>query len=104
MKIRENEVISIVNDLISDKASSRKFGEPWLDIKFSNITLFGHSFGGITVLGAGIEQKVKAVISMDPWWFPHYKDENVNVHDSCKSLIIMNEKFPDEIHIQQSKT
>ena len=92
MKIRENEVISIVNDLISKKPSSRNFGESWSDIKFSNITLFGHSFGGITALGAsGIEQKVKAVIALDPWFFPHYKDKGLKVHDSCKSLIVMND-------------
>jgi hypothetical protein len=35
----------------------------------------GHSFGGITVLGAAKKcKKAKAVIAMDPWFFPHLKD------------------------------
>lgn len=38
----------------------------------------GHSFGGITVLGAASKcPNVKAVISMDPWFFPHSKTENL---------------------------
>lgn len=35
----------------------------------------GHSFGGITVLGAASDcTPAKAVIAMDPWFYPHAKD------------------------------
>jgi dipeptidyl aminopeptidase/acylaminoacyl peptidase len=37
------------------------------------LVLMGHSFGGITVLGAAENCKqAKAVISLDPWFFPHF--------------------------------
>jgi hypothetical protein len=35
----------------------------------------GHSFGGITVLGASARcRKAVAIIAMDPWFFPLNKD------------------------------
>lgn len=36
----------------------------------------GHSYGGITVHGSAITcPKAKAVISIDPWFFPHAEDD-----------------------------
>jgi len=95
VKIREAEVNSIVEDFLSS-SGNRTLGEKWLDVKYSNVALFGHSFGGITVLGASSNPKVQAVVSMDPWFFPRSKD-NIKAHDSCKSYIIMNDHFPAEV-------
>lgn len=37
----------------------------------------GHSFGGITALGTAVaDNRVRATIGLDPWFFPHYKENN----------------------------
>jgi len=39
------------------------------------VVVMGQSFGGTTVLGVGATNpKVQAVVSMDPWYFPHYRE------------------------------
>jgi hypothetical protein len=36
----------------------------------------GHSFGGITALGAAKNcEMARAVIALDPWFYPHKNDE-----------------------------
>jgi len=75
VKQREQELITIIEMALKEKAFSH-LGEDWEDLKFAeNVTLFGQSFGGITVLGAAHQSKrIKGVISLDPWFFPHYKE------------------------------
>ena len=46
-----------------------------------DIILMGHSFGGITALGASsLCPKAKATIGLDPWFFPH-KEDNIKCGD-----------------------
>ena len=54
----------------------RSFGQKWKDVKLtSDLVLLGHSFGGITVLGAAATcDEVKAVIALDPWFYAHLGD------------------------------
>lgn len=36
----------------------------------------GHSYGGITAHGSAARcPKAKAIISLDPWFFPHAEDD-----------------------------
>ena len=45
----------------------------------SKLIVSGHSFGGITALGATCEDnRVKAVVALDPWFFPHFKELNAS--------------------------
>lgn len=61
----------------------------------------GHSFGGVTALAvADMGPKIKASIAMDPWFFPHYKD-NITIDNGCQSMIIMSDMFPKEILIMR---
>lgn len=56
----------------------------------------GQSFGGMTALGAAaLDNKIKGCVSMDPWFLPHMKDD-VAIKSDCKSLILMNDGFPEE--------
>jgi len=37
----------------------------------------GHSFGGITALGTTVaDKRIRATISLDPWFFPRYKEND----------------------------
>lgn len=57
----------------------------------------GHSFGGISVLGAASDCiPAKAVIALDPWFYPRNKDR-IGSADHQKSLIIMTEYFPKAV-------
>jgi dipeptidyl aminopeptidase/acylaminoacyl peptidase len=53
------------------------FGPKWKLARLSDdLVIMGHSYGGITVHGSAIScPKAKAVISIDPWFFPHAEDE-----------------------------
>ena len=40
-------------------------------LDYDKIVLWGHGFGGITAISAGIRDKrVSTMISLDPWMFP----------------------------------
>ena len=44
-------------------------------VDISNFIVSGHSFGGITALGATCEDvRIKACCVLDPWFFPHYME------------------------------
>jgi dienelactone hydrolase len=59
-----------------------------------DLVIMGHSFGGISVLGAAADcEPAKAVIALDPWFYPHVKD-SINAADHQKSLVVMTERFP----------
>ena len=69
-------------------------------MEMKGVAVIGHSFGGITALHAGINNKqVKAVVSLDPWYLPVHKlVESKRYHLSNKSpptLIINTEDFPN---------
>ena len=58
----------------------------------------GHSYGGITALGASAKCKLaNAVIALDPWFFPHLQDDDIATADHQKSLIVMTEHFDSDI-------
>ena len=58
-----------------------EFGKDWADAHFTDPIVMGHSFGGTTALSIGeIETKVKAVIALDPWFYPRIKDD-FKLHD-----------------------
>jgi alpha-beta hydrolase superfamily lysophospholipase len=60
----------------------------------SDLVILGHSFGGITALGAAKDcDAAKAVCVMDPWFWPK-KDETFGAADHQKTFIVMTEHFP----------
>lgn len=64
----------------------------------SRLIVCGHSFGGITALGASREDpRVKAVIGLDPSFFSHYKELNAGkfgIRDANQaSCMIVTEGF-----------
>jgi predicted dienelactone hydrolase len=71
--IRENEVLSLADEIMS-QSFPPSVSEDWSDKKatFSkNLVLMGHSFGGITVLGAAKDcNHAVAIIALDPWFWP----------------------------------
>lgn len=57
----------------------------------------GHSFGGISVFGSAKNcLQAKAVIGLDPWFYPH-KDDKIGGADHQKFLIVMNDTFPKAV-------
>jgi len=48
--------------------------------------LMGHSFGGASVLLASKDPRVKAILALDPWMFPLFKQE----FSICKAAVILN--------------
>ena len=48
-----------------------------LDLK--KLTVIGHSFGGMTAIGAAmIDSRIKACCAMDPWFYT-YQDESQTI-------------------------
>ena len=68
----------------------RSISLDWSRAKLTkNLVLMGHSFGGITALGAAKDcSHAVAVVGLDPWFFPH-KDDQIGARDNQKTLIIM---------------
>ena len=75
MAIRENEVLCL-SDQVMAPGFLKSISLDWKDAKLTRqLVLMGHSFGGITVLGAAKDCKhAVAIISLDPWFFPHKDD------------------------------
>lgn len=52
IKIRENEMISVVNEITSHRWA-KVLGTTWENVTLTkDLVLMGHSFGGMTALGA----------------------------------------------------
>lgn len=73
VKVREKEVLGVVKE-ITQPWILASFGPDWKQVKLTNnLVLMGHSFGGITSLAAGEKcLQAKAIIALDPWFFPHH--------------------------------
>lgn len=75
--IREKEVRTLIDQILSKDFMAKTLGFNHAKIDASSLVVAGHSFGGITALGAACEDKrIAAVVSLDPWFFPHYKELN----------------------------
>jgi len=58
----------------------------------------GHSFGGITVLGALADcDHAAACVTLDPWVWPHSKDPAFGASSDQKTLVVMTERFKNAI-------
>ena len=76
------------------------FGKLGVTLDIERLVIAGHSFGGITALQMGIDQKSAAVVSLDPWYAPVQKnilkENNYYLdHGSPPTLIIHTTKFPE---------
>ena len=70
--VREVEIQSILSNVARPDFLKETLGKAKLDLK--SIAIIGHSFGGITSLQVGLTTlKLKACISLDPWFLPTEK-------------------------------
>ena len=73
LKIRENELKLIMDCICSGLAIELLDLKIILDI--DKLVVSGHSFGGATALKVShTDRRSKAVLTMDPWFFPFKKD------------------------------
>ena len=64
-------------DQLHTPAFLKELGFEKAKVDTNNIIVMGHSFGGITALGAIVEDKrIRSAIGLDPWFFPHYQELN----------------------------
>lgn len=82
IKIREEDVIQLAHEIYEPNRFAQ-FGSDWKGLKLSeNLIFYGHSFGGITALSAATKcEKVKAIVSLDPWFFPYNKEAMQGLRD-----------------------
>ncbi|CDW80642.1 platelet-activating factor acetylhydrolase [Stylonychia lemnae] len=73
-----------------------KLDMPNIKINTQKLTSMGHSFGGITAVRAGyLSDKIKAIVSFDPWMYMHQKEAISGEMKVNKYLFtIMTETFP----------
>jgi platelet-activating factor acetylhydrolase len=74
--IREHEVQSFANE-VTKSGFLGTIAPEWSKSSLTDqLVLMGHSFGGITVYGAAKDcRQAKAIIGIDPWFYPHSKDK-----------------------------
>lgn len=76
-------------------------------LDFTKLAVNGHSFGGVTAIGASIlDKRIKVCIPMDPWFFP-YKDtiEDMKLTDGLPILSIITDSFHDKYPVgEMNKT
>jgi pimeloyl-ACP methyl ester carboxylesterase len=60
-----------MDEMCDEEWSKRIFGVSTVKIDTSAFLVAGHSMGGATALMTGLKDKrVKAVLALDPWYFP----------------------------------
>jgi len=98
-KMRENDAIQVAREIMEPNFLTSTFGKRWQYKSLTkDLVLMGHSFGGITALGAADKCfQAKAVIGLDPWFFPYAGDKGLKSGDYQETLIVMTENFPKEI-------
>lgn len=93
VKMRENEILSLAEEI-----THPEFLESiCLDWKHNSLAgplvLMGHSFGGISALGALFDcSEARACCVMDPWFKPHREDQLCQ-NEFQNTLIVMTERF-----------
>jgi hypothetical protein len=72
VKIRQNEMLALADEVMS-KSFMSTLNSEWAKVTLTqDLVLMGHSFGGITALASVAScKKAKAVIVLDPWFYPH---------------------------------
>lgn len=73
--IRENEILCLADEIMA-AGFLKSVSIDWSKAKLTKqLVLMGHSFGGITVLGAAKDcTHAVAVVGLDPWFFPHLEN------------------------------
>ena len=72
-------------------------------LDFDKLVLWGQGFGGMAAISTAIQDdRVKAVVGLNPWMFPHQrtisdKKYGVQKKDQCSLQIISTERWPAEI-------
>ena len=95
VKIRQNELLALADEVMS-KSFLSALNTEWSKVTLSQDLVFmGHSFGGITALASVANcKKAKALVVMDPWFYPHLNSGvTLKTADHQKSLIMMSEYF-----------
>jgi alpha-beta hydrolase superfamily lysophospholipase len=92
VQVRENEILALADE-IKDKDFGRSLSIEWTKVRLTDdLILMGHSFGGITAMGAVADCiHASAVIAFDPWYLPKL---GVTFGSSDKkSLLVFSETF-----------
>ena len=76
VSIRETEIGQLAAEIMRPGFLSSIFSE-WTNSTLTDqLVLMGHSFGGISVFGAAkLCKQAKAIVGIDPWFYPHSRDE-----------------------------
>ena len=80
-----NAGISVNNVCNDSKLMNLTLLKSSMDLN-ERLFLMGHSFGGASVLLASKDPRVKAILALDPWMFPLFKQE----FSICKAAVILN--------------
>ena len=81
--MRENDVIQVAKEIMEVDFLTKSSGKKWQYKKLTkDLVLMGHSFGGITALGAADKCfQAKAIVGLDPWFFPYNGEEGLKSGD-----------------------
>lgn len=67
------------------------------------LAVSGHSFGGITAIGAAIkDQRVKVSLPMDPWFYPYKDEEDTVCLENTPIFSIKSETWYDWVQAAQN--
>ena len=105
LTIREDELIALMDQMRLKTFLSKDVGlvTKQASLDFDKLVLWGQGFGGMAAISTGIQDdRVKAVIGLNPWMFPHQrtitdKKYGIQKKDSCSLQVISTEKWPTEI-------
>ena len=95
VKKRENNVKLLIDEIFQDNYLQEKLNFPaGVTLDKEKLAMNGQSFGGITCIGAAVnDERIKVCIPMDPWFFPH-KDSEVTL-PSTPTLVICSENWDE---------
>ena len=98
--IREKEVIQLIDDIYQTDFLQKKLGfNEEIRLDMDKLIMCGHSMGGITSIAtAAKDDRIKAVLTMDPWLWP-YK-ESIQVLKPKKKMpflhLLSEKQYTDE--------
>ena len=76
MNIREDELIELMDQMRSKTFLSKDVGfiTKQAALDFDKLVLWGQGFGGMAAISTAIQDdRVKAVVGLNPWMFPHQR-------------------------------
>ena len=93
--IREKETLELINEMFTPDFLQKALNFPkQVKLNLDKLIAGGHSFGGMTgIAAARSDDRIKAVVTLDPWLFAYHKEVLAGDFYIKQPLVAANSEF-----------